>query len=243
MKAALERLGFSPCYHMVEVPRRGHGPFWREATRRAARGVPVDWEAAFAGYRATVDFPAANFWEELAEVYPDAKVVLTVRDPNRWYDSASKAFGAIPTIDTSTAGGYVLSKAMGLLAPRFWNALIAMQEMREGEGVTFDGSPEDRKRATLGFEEHVREVKERVPPERLLVFEVKEGWEPLCAFLGVEVPEEEPFPHLNEGEQFPQLMRRTVLSELAPRLGGAAAAASALALGVWTLRRSMQPTS
>src|SRR5215213_2339238 len=209
LKAALERLGFSPCYHMVEVPRRGHGPFWREATRRAARGVPVDWEAAFAGYRATVDFPAANFWEELAEVYPDAKVVLTVRDPNRWYDSASKAFGAIPTIDTSTAGGYVLSKAMGLLAPRFWNALIAMQEMREGEGVTFDGSPEDRKRATLGF----------------------------------EVPEEEPFPHLNEGEQFPQLMRRTVLSELAPRLGGAAAAASALALGVWTLRRSMQPTS
>jgi Sulfotransferase domain len=76
--------------------------------------------------------------------------------------------------------------------------------------------PEDRGRATKGFEEHVREVKERVPPERLLVYEVREGWGPLCAFLGVEAPQGERFPHLNEGEQFPRLMRRAVLSELAP---------------------------
>jgi hypothetical protein len=208
-----------------------------------ARREPIEWDAVFAGYRATVDFPAANFWAELAQAHPEAKVVLTVRDPNRWYDSAAGAFGSIPAIDASMAGGYVLSKAMGLLAPRLWSALTAMQEMREGEGVTFDGSPEDRKRATQGFEEHVRGVKERVPPERLQVFEVKEGWGPLCAFLGVEVPEGEPFPHLYEGEQFPQLMRRTVLSELAPRLDKAAAAASALALGVWALGRVMQPTS
>jgi hypothetical protein len=96
---------------MVEVPRRGHGPFWREAMRRKARGEPVDWDAAFAGYRATVDFPAANFWAELAEAYPKAKVVLTVRDPQRWYDSASKAFGSVPTIDPSSAGGYLVSSA------------------------------------------------------------------------------------------------------------------------------------
>jgi len=113
LKAALERLGFSPCYHMVEVPRRGHGPFWREAMRRKAQGEPIDWEAAFADYRATVDFPAANFWAELAQAYPEAKVVLTVRDPNRWYDSASRAFGSVPSIDPSTAGGYLVSKVMG----------------------------------------------------------------------------------------------------------------------------------
>ena len=120
---------------MVEVPRRGHVPFWREATRRKARGEPVDWEAAFAGYRATVDFPAANFWAEVAEAYPEAKVLLTVRDPNRWYDSASKAFGGVPSVDTSTAGGRPASEALGLLLPRTWGAISAMQEMREGSGV------------------------------------------------------------------------------------------------------------
>jgi hypothetical protein len=92
-------------------------------------------------------------------------------------------------------------------------------------------------RATKGFEEHVREVKERVPPERLLVYEVREGWGPVCAFLGVEAPQGEPFPHLNEGEQFPRLMRRAVLSELAPRLSKAAAA---VALGVWALGRVLR---
>jgi hypothetical protein len=120
LKAALERLGFAPCFHMVEVPGRGHGPFWREAMRRKARGEPIEWDAAFAGYRATVDFPAANFYAELAEAYPDAKVVLTVRDPQRWYDSASKAFGSVPTIDPPTAGGYLVSKVMGLLVPKLW---------------------------------------------------------------------------------------------------------------------------
>jgi hypothetical protein len=240
LKAAPERLGFSPCYHMVEVPRRGHGPFWREALRRKARGEPVDWYAAFAGYRATVDFPAANFWAELAEAYAKAKVVLTVRDPQRWYDSASKAFGSVPTIDPSTAGGYVVSKVMGLLVPKLWAAMSAMQEMREGSSVSFDGSPEDRKLATEGFESHSRVVQERVPAERLLVYEVKQGWGPLCEFLGVEGLRDEPFPQLNEGEQFPKLMRRAMLSELAPRLGKAAAAASALALGGWALGRGLR---
>jgi hypothetical protein len=123
-----------------------------------------------------VDVPAA-FLAEVAEAYPKAKVLLTVRDPNRWYDSASRAFGSVPTVNTSTAGGRLVSKAMGLLLPRVWGA---MQEMREGSGVTFDGSPEDRDRATKGFEEHVREVKEHVPPERLLVYAVREAGGP-CA--------------------------------------------------------------
>jgi hypothetical protein len=179
-----------------------------------------------------VDFPAANFYAELAEAYPKAKVLLTVRDPQRWYDSASKAFGSVPTIDPSTAGGYVVSK--------LWGAMGAMQEMREGSGVSFDGSPKDRERAIEGFERHLREVQERVPAERLLVYEVKQGWGPLCKFLEVEGPRDEPFPHLNEGEQFPKLMHRAMLSELAPRLDKAAAAASALALGWWALGRGLR---
>jgi hypothetical protein len=118
--------------------------------------------------------------------------------------------------------------------------MSAMQEMRKGSGVSFDGSPKDRGSATRGFEEHVREVEERVPPDRVLVYEVTQGWGPLCGFLGVEAPPEEPFPHLNEGEQFPKLMRRAMLSELVPRLGKAAAAASALALGWWALGRGLR---
>lgn len=240
LKAALERLGYGPCYHMVEVIKHGHGAFWREAARKRARGEPVDWEVVFTGYHSTVDFPAADFYEELAQAYPKAKVILTVRDPQRWYESASKAFGSGPTIDPSSARGYLISKALGLLFPKLWGAMSAMQESLEERGISFDGSPQDRERATEDFERHVREVRERVPAERLLVYEVKQGWQPLCEFLGVEAPRDEPFPHLNEGEQVSKLMRRVMLSELAPRLGKAVAFASALALGSWVLRRVLR---
>jgi hypothetical protein len=73
LKAALERLGFDSCYHMVELPKQGHGPFWKEAARKRARGEPVDWDAVFGDYRATVDFPGADFYAELVEAYPEAK--------------------------------------------------------------------------------------------------------------------------------------------------------------------------
>ncbi len=243
LKVALERLGYGPCYHMVEVIKHGHGVFWREAAHKRARGEHIDWEAVFAGYRATVDFPAAGFYEELARTYPEAKVILTVRDPQRWYDSASRSFGGGPTIDPSSARGYLISKAMGLLFPKLWGAMSAMQESLEEWGISLDGSPQDRERATEDFERHVREVQERIPAERLLVYKVEQGWGPLCEFLGVEALPDEPFPHLNEGEQVPKLMRRVMLSELALRLGKAAAATSTLALGWWALRRVMQPTS
>ncbi len=146
-----------------------------------------------------MDFPGADFYAELVKAYPEAKVVLTVRDPHKWYDSACRAFGSIPTLGTSSVSEYLRSKGMRLLFPKLWQAISAMQEMREGSGISFDGSPEDREYATKEFERHIREVKERVPAQKLLVYEVKQGWGPLCEFLGVEAPWE-PFPHLNEGE-------------------------------------------
>ena len=113
--------------------------------------------------------------------------------------------------------------------------MSAMQEMREGSGMAFDGSPKDREHATKEFERHIREVKERVPPRRLLVYEVKQGWEPLCEFLGVEAPRE-PFSRLNERDQFPKLMRRAILYKLARGPGKLVAVASALVLVLWVLR-------
>jgi hypothetical protein len=85
LKVALEELGFGPCYHMSEV---FENPEHVELWENAARGKPVDWEELFRGYRATVDWPGAAFYEELMERYPDAKVILTVRNPERWYESA-----------------------------------------------------------------------------------------------------------------------------------------------------------
>src|ERR1700755_877814 len=84
LKLALEQLGFGPCYHMVEVFKTPKAPGYWEA---AADGRPVDWDQVFEGYRATVDWPSATFWRELAEAYPEAKVILTLRDPESWFAS------------------------------------------------------------------------------------------------------------------------------------------------------------
>lgn len=179
LKVALERLGYSPCYHMVELfEHADHVERWEAAVRGEE---PVDWDQMFAGYRATVDWPGAAFYEELTERYPEAKVVLTVRDPERWYESARNTI-------------FNLRGAEIPRAPR-----MAM-ELASQRG--FDGDIEDRGRMIEAFERWNEEVKRSVPAERLLVYEVKEGWGPLCDFLGVEAPEDEPFPHLNDSDSF-----------------------------------------
>jgi hypothetical protein len=84
LKVALEELGYAPCYHMVEVfEHPEHVSLWEAATR----GEPLDWEKIFGSYQAAVDWPTAAFYKELMEVYPEAKVLLTTRDPERWYES------------------------------------------------------------------------------------------------------------------------------------------------------------
>jgi hypothetical protein len=185
LKVALEELGFGPCYHMVEVfEHPEHVSLWEAATR----GEPLDWEKIFGSYQAAVDWPTAAFYKELMEVYPEAKVLLTIRDPEKWYESTKH------TIYTTTEApdpSPMLRMAINLV----WEQ-------------TFDGNFEDRRYAMEVFKRHNEEVKKHVPPERLLVYEVKEGWKPLCEFLGVETPEEKPFPHLNDTESFKQMMQQ-----------------------------------
>jgi hypothetical protein len=194
MKAALEELGFGPCYHMSEVFRH---PEHQGQWRAAMRGEPVDWEQVLGDYRATVDWPGCTFYGELLERNPDAKVILTVRDPQRWYESARDTIYRISGASYSAA-----FRLAGLVVPRVRQVNRARQFISElvWEG-DFDGRFEDRGHAIETFERHNEEVKRRVPPERLLVYEVKQGWGPLCDFLGVEVPDK-PFPHLNDGEAF-----------------------------------------
>jgi hypothetical protein len=183
LKTALESLGFGPCHHMTEVfAHPEQVPFWN----RAADGEPVDWEEVYAGYRATVDWPGCHFYAELADRYPNAKVILSRRDPERWYESISETI-----LKSMTMMG--LGEAVPADHPFRFGGVIIPQKT-----FNFDFS---RNNAIAAYERHNREVQARVPAERLLVFEPAQGWEPLCAFLGVAVPDA-PFPRTNSREEF-----------------------------------------
>lgn len=184
LKVALEHLGFGPAHHMFEV--RDH-PEQLPAWDALSRGGTPDWDAIFRGYRAQVDWPGARYWRELAAYYPDAKVILTVRDPDEWFDSVEK------TILPFMAG-------RGTYEPEHINGVadMAYRVVIAGE---FDGRMADRAHATAVFRAHIAEVQEAIPPSRLLTFDVAEGWEPLCAFLGCDAPGIS-FPRLNSTRQF-----------------------------------------
>ena len=194
LKAALEQLGFAKCYHMSEVlSHSGHAQLWNAA----ARGEPVDWEALFRGYRASVDWPGCTFYKEFLGLYPDAKVILTVRDPERWYDSARQTI-------------FLVGQAFPAWATPFVPPMRHLKRMLDRlvwDG-TFGGRFEHRHYAVGVFNRHNDEVRQTVPADRLLVFEVGEGWGPLCSFLGVPVPEGKPFPRLNDTEEFRTRVRR-----------------------------------
>ena len=194
LKAALEELGFGRCYHMSECFKHtSHPRLWEDAVA----GRPVDWDGIFHGYQATVDWPGCSFYKELMEVYPDAQVLLSVRDPERWYRSMFETIYRVPQ-----------SLILSLLKPIFPH-LRALYRMINALvwGGTFGGRFEDRERAIAIFERHNEEVKKHVPSERLLVYDVAQGWEPLCHFLGVRVPNDKPFPHLNDAAQIQRVLR------------------------------------
>ena len=200
LKAALEELGFDKCYHMQEVFRNPtHASIWRAA----AEGKPVDWDALLEGYQATVDWPGCTFYQELMERYPDAKVLLNVRDPDAWYKSMTDTVYRVsrPSFPRSLVPLVVppLRRLIRMVKTLIWQN-------------TFDNRFEDKVYALKVFNDHIAEVKRTVPAEKLLVYEVKEGWEPLCAFLEVSVPDK-PFPRLNDSAAFnrqarPGLFRR-----------------------------------
>lgn len=191
LKRALEDLGFSRCYHMQEVfPNPKHVPLWQAA----ADGKPVDWDRLFEGYQATVDWPGATFYQELMARYPDAKVILSVRDPDAWYKSMTDTVFRISQRRFPMSLVPRLVPRLGRFV-RMANTLIWKN--------TFKNRFTDKPYALSVFNDHIAEVKRVVPAEKLLVYEVKQGWEPLCAFLEVPVPEG-PFPRLNDSAAFNQ---------------------------------------
>ena len=224
LRDALEQLGFSKCYHMEDVFQR---PADARVWDTAFAGKPVDWDRLFEGYRAAVDWPACTFYRELMEHYPDAKVILTVRDPERWYASA------MATI-------YPVARAF----PMSWlrrvvpamRGIFAMHEHVIWNG-TFHGRFLDKQYAIDVFNRHIEEALRAVPPERLLVYEVAQGWEPLCSFLNVPVPADQPFPHVNDTAEFQRQFANRART-LRPALAACVALATLIALGSWLLSRA-----
>ena len=217
LKAALEELGFGPSYTLSEVFRNPeHAKVWE--TARGTGGEGVDWEGFLAGYGVAVDWPACSFYEELMEAFPEAPVILTVRDPKPWYESTRSTIYELRRL---THGPLPVRAAFRLAEPFVPGVAgtVRLADHLVWED-TFDGRFDDRAYAMEVFERHNEAVRRRVPPQRLLVFDVRDGWAPLCDFFGVEAPDR-PFPRLNEARE----MRRTLLGLVA-----LSAAAPALAV-------------
>lgn len=170
MREALNMLGFGPCHHMFEVTEN---PIMKARWRAFMDSTVADWEALFEGYNSCVDWPSAHYWRELAAIHPQAKIILTWRSPESWWTSfeATILKFVSTTTDRQSVAVRIVEKAFG---------------DRAG----------DRDFMIWRYEAHVAEVVATVPAARLLVHRLGDGWEPLCAHLGVPVPAE-PYPSRN----------------------------------------------
>jgi Sulfotransferase domain len=183
LKAALEQLGLAPCYHMVEVfAHPDHNAVWEGA----AEGKPTDWKSFLAPYPAGVDWPICHFWRELAGVFPDAKFILTERDPEAWYKSISETIIASMTRTTESDDPVRIKQA------RMGKLIVAEQVF---------GNRFDKDHVIAVYKRHNQEVKDTLPRSRLLVYDTPQGWGPLCEFLGKPVPQT-PFPKTNSTAEF-----------------------------------------
>tara|TARA_R110000787_G_scaffold235621_2_gene342330 strand:+ start:19407 stop:20000 length:594 start_codon:yes stop_codon:yes gene_type:complete len=176
MREALEILGVGPCHHMHEVNAQVEQ---KRMWRAFVQGAQIDWEQLFAGYGSCVDWPSAYYWRELAEFYPEAKVVLTYRTAESWWRSFEKTI--LSGIRKSTD-----PESLGLALVR---------------DKVFGGRPDDCAHAMATYKTNVEAVKVTVAPERLLIHNLGDSWEPLCAFLRLPTPEQ-PYPRRNSTQDF-----------------------------------------
>ena len=184
LKVALEQLGIGPCHHMGEVLADPEQiPLWIEA----ADGSP-DWDRLLGRFSASVDYPSCSFWRELSEVYPDARIILSTRDATSWFESVNATIMAPQFNDH--------------IAPTPWGKMV-----KRTIWDTLDGRMGDREFMIDYFEKRNDEIRRTVPSDRLLVFEARQGWAPLCDFLGLPVPEVE-FPRINTREETKELLAR-----------------------------------
>jgi hypothetical protein len=179
LKLALERLLGAPCYHMMEVFERPDDiPVWQ----RAAAGEMPDWERFLDGYAAAVDWPEAAFWRELSDAYPDAPVLLSTRDVDGWWRSASSTIFSAE-LREHPPGDFPSDWPWDMIAARFTPRFA-------------EEAP-----AKAAYLEHNDAVRRAIPSSRLVEWHPGDGWEPICTALALPVPAE-PFPHVNSTAEF-----------------------------------------
>jgi predicted naringenin-chalcone synthase len=188
LKVALEELGVGPCLHSMESLHGAQTPEAPSLWEQVITGQPIDWRDAFAGWGSTVDWLGARFYPEMLQAWPQAKVILSVRDPEAWYESCHASLHATSRLRGTAAGVAASSPVLKAVDTAIWQDI-------------FDGRFGERDYALEVFERHRMQVAGTVPPERLLIYDIREGWAPLCRFLGVPVPKT-PFPHLNGRDAF-----------------------------------------
>lgn len=200
LKTALEELGFGRCYHMEEILKNpSHMKQWAEIMG----GGKADWKELFKGYQSSTDWPVAAYYKDLMTVYPDAKIILTVRDPESWHVSI---MGTLYQFGRSRRYGRWIQ-----IIPWAYQFFNAMEKVI-WEGI-FHNKLEDKSHAIAVFNNHIEEVKRIVPEERLLIFEARHGWEPLCEFLNVPVPANKPYPHKHNGAPIRRVLKYGALAK------------------------------
>ena len=178
LKLALEQLLGAPCYHMFEVRQNEHHvPIWHAA----ALGEKVSWSSLFEGYAAGVDWPVSAYWRELSEFYPDSIILLSTRDPEKWWQSASETI--FPSILSEQEDGRARRQMIREMLKQFTPDLT------------------DKEACIRAFVAHNEDVRRNAPKDRLVEWTAADGWGPLCDALGVAVPTE-PFPHTNSKAEF-----------------------------------------
>lgn len=194
LKVALEQLGFGPGYHMFDIV--GDEERLKQWEAIVCDAQAPDWEAVFDGYTSAVDGPCAIYYRQIMAAFPEAKIILTTRDEERWHQSTYDTLYrfALKNSTSPPLAHSMQSRLYRVTSTMIWNGL-------------FGGQFSDREHAIETFRKHNQEVIDNVDPDNLLVYDVKQGWEPLCTFLGVDVPTEE-FPHVNDTESMRKRMEK-----------------------------------
>ena len=204
LKKALETLGYNGTYHfkdLIKTPEKLK--HWKELENQGT----TDFDDLFNGFQATVDFPGYPYYKILLEKYPEAKIILTVRDVDAWYESTSRTVW-------KAGPQNILAKLVLLLKMQFNKKLkqtFKCIKFMRAIYLTkqFKGDFANEAHAKKTFFKHIDDVKNHVPESQLLIYKVSDGWAPLCEFLQCSIPQEE-FPHLNKKENFHKMVKEMI---------------------------------